>query len=285
MQNLAQSLRTSADAVAGLGASAADIASLGDTALLTAQELISTHRRHLDTFAAWVAGEIARRSRHELGYAGLAQRTGFVSPEALIQSVSKTTRAEAAKFVQVGTMMAESEASDAFLAQSAGDGRDDAPAAISAGAPWQAQIVRAVTAGNLSVDAAESISKGLGVVDEAIGGEQLRLAAERLLVEANSLGADPLFRRARQLRDELDADGISRREKERRDQRYLKVYQRRDGMYGGSFLLDPENGRLFASTIDELMSPRRGGPRFVDPDEKAIAETLLGDERTNDQIA
>ncbi|MHB1172493.1 MAG: HNH endonuclease signature motif containing protein, partial [Lacisediminihabitans sp.] len=53
----------------------------------------------------------------------------------------------------------------------------------------------------------------------------------------------------------------------------------------GSFLLDPDNGRFIASSIDEVLSPRRGGPRFVDPDEKANSETLQRDERTNDQIA
>jgi hypothetical protein len=299
MENLAQALRASADTVAGLGASAADIAAIGDTELLLAQAEISAHRRHLDTYAAWVAGEIARRSRYELGYAGLAQRKGFVSPEALIQSVSKTTKAEAAKFVQVGSLMTESA-----LAESCGqthadpstDPATDAPSdpatdpasgdgSSGSSATWHSAIAVAVAAGDLSVDAAESIRRGLGAIDDAVTPAHLREACELLVAEARTLDADQLFRRARALRDRLDADGIARRQKERHDARYLRMWQQDDGMYRGSFLLDPENGRFLASTIDQVLSPRRGGPRFVDRAAQADAEALLQDARSSEQIA
>jgi hypothetical protein len=285
MEDLALALRASADAVACLGASAADIAAIDDSALLRAQAEISAHRRHLDTYAAWVAGEIARRSRYELGYSGLAQRKGFVSPEALIQSVSKTTRAEAGKFVQVGTLMAMVP-SDEALRQTPEDADAEAElATIGSMGAWQTSIADGVTSGDLSVDAAESIRKGLGMVDDAVTPTQLRAASELLIGEAKTLDADQLFRRARALRDDLDADGIARREKERRDARYLKIWQQDDGMYRGSFLLDPESGRFLASTIDQVLSPRRGGPRFVDRAAQADAESLLNDARSSDQIA
>jgi hypothetical protein len=259
MEDLALALRASADAVACLGASAADIAAIDDSALLRAQAEISAHRRHLDTYAAWVAGEIARRSRYELGYSGLAQRKGFVSPEALIQSVSRTTRAEAGKFVQVGTLMAMVP-SDEALRQTPADADAEAElATIGSMGAWQTAIADGVTSGDLSVDAAESIRKGLGIVDDAVTPTQLRAASELLIGEAKTLDADQLFRRARALRDDLDADGIARREKERRDARYIKIWQQDDGMYRGSFLLDPESGRFLASTIDQVLSPRRGG--------------------------
>jgi hypothetical protein len=143
----------------------------------------------------------------------------------------------------------------------------------------------AVAAGDLSVDAAESIRRGLGAIDDAVTPAQLRAASELLVAEARTLDADQLFRRARAVRDGLDADGIARRQKERHDARYLRMWQQDDGMYRGSFLLDPENGRFLASTIDQVLSPRRGGPRFVDRAAQADAEALLQDARSSEQIA
>ena len=37
--------------------------------------------------------------------------------------------------------------------------------------------------------------------------------------------------------------------------------------------------------IDAITSPRRGGPRFVDPDAAARADAIVNDPRTTDQIA
>lgn len=270
MSNQAQMLRESADAVASLGACMGDFEALDDGSLLEAQRVVGEHRRLLDTYAAWVAGQIDRRSRRELGYTGLAQRSGFLSPEALIQSVSGSTRAEAAKFVRVGEVMVSASVD----------------AAVPGSAPelaWLAPVAAAVAAGSLGADAADAIRRGLGEVDDAVDGAALHSAVEALLTE--NLDADRLFRRAKELRDALDEAGIARREKERRDKRYFRVFTRPDGMVGGSFLLDGEDGQLLTSTIDTVMSPRRGGPRFVDPTAAASAEELLNDPRTNDQIA
>jgi hypothetical protein len=42
---------------------------------------------------------------------------------------------------------------------------------------------------------------------------------------------------------------------------------------------------VVVTAYDGATSPRRGGPRFVGPDELARAETLIGDPRTTEQIA
>jgi hypothetical protein len=52
-----------------------------------------------------------------------------------------------------------------------------------------------------------------------------------------------------------------------------------------SGLLDPESAAIVCAAIDTITSPRRGGPRFVDPVAAARAEELLRDERTVPQIA
>ena len=309
MSDFSSDLRAAADAVAGFGASAADIAVLDHVGLKAAVEAGAELARHTDRFNAWVAAAVAQQSRPELGYDGFAQREGFLSPEALIQSMTGTTRVEAAKLVRVGTMIAETDAAAELaamepsmasapeLAPDSGSpddaASDHAPDAAPAAVPpsgfaavsWQAPIARAVAAGTLSLDAADAIRKALGDIDDAVTGEQLTAAAETLIADAGRLNADQLFRKARHTRDALDTDGIARREKQRRDLRFFKIWTRQDGMVGGSFLLDPENGATITTAFDTILSPRRGGPRFVDKAGKARAEALLADERSTEQIA
>ena len=252
MHNLPLHLRETADAVARIGA---EFSALSDDALLGGQRLIAEHRRAVDQFSAGIAGEIARRSHRELGSAGLAQRAGFLSAEALIQSVTKSTRAEAAKFVHMG--------------------------ALDPGSP----VATAVSDGSLSVDAAQSITRGLGSADRAITPSTLAEASTALLDDASRLDADALYRRARDLRDELDADSVARREKEQNEQRYFRSHRLDNGMYRGSFLVGAEDGALVAAAFDAVLSPRRGGPRFVDREQRAADDALVLDERTDHQIA
>jgi hypothetical protein len=242
MQNLPAKLRESADAVARFGL---DFSPLSDERLLDAQRILAQHRRTTDVFSAALAGEIARRSSRELGYAGLAQRSGFLSPEALIQSVTGGGRAEAAKHVAVGTVL-------------------------------DSAVGAAVLDSTISVDAAQAIQRGFGATDES---------AVTLVREAGTLDADRLYRRARDLRDELDASAIVRREKEQRDLRYFRYSRRPDGMVRGSFLVDALDGGLVTAAFDAVLSPRRGGPRFVSEEQKARDALLESDERTTEQIA
>jgi hypothetical protein len=70
-----------------------------------------------------------------------------------------------------------------------------------------------------------------------------------------------------------------------RDARYLRITPQSDGMTRLSGLLDPESAATVVAAYDAATSPRRGGPRFVDPSEIDRAERLTRDERTLDQLA
>ncbi|QHO69722.1 HNH endonuclease signature motif containing protein [Marisediminicola antarctica] len=344
MEQLPNTLRDTADTVAGLGACAGEFTALDDASLFAAQRSVTALRRAVDTYAAWIAAAIAKHSDRALGHAGMAISAGFVSAEALIQSISGSTRAEAAKLVQIGTLLAETEAAEALAAAdptatatggtpTAGAPTAGAPTAgaPTAGAPvsdpgspaspgpatdpaeprfpvgmpvWQAPIARAVTAGLLSLDGAEAIRRGLGGIDDAVTAEQLTAAAEHLITAINPsnpsnpsnpgnpgsagagrvLGADEVQRLARRLRDELDSDGIRRREKEQYDLRAVRKWRTADGMHHGIWHLHPEDGALLDSALSTILSPRRGGPRFIDPEEKAKAQKLVEDPRTDEQI-
>jgi len=221
----------------------ADVASLTDDALLDAQRSVASRRRSLEVEAALIAGEIERRSARSFGYDGLAQRLGFLSTAALIQSVTGGSRVDAARLVSVGSTL-------------------DTP------------LGEAVLDGSLSVDAAAAIQRGLGSSD-----------AGPLIETAAAMNADELFKRARDLRDERDAEAVARREKEQRDLRSFRYSTREDGMVRGSFLLDAVDGALVTAAFDAVLSPRRGGPRFVDPDQRAADASLLDDPRSTEQVA
>ncbi|WP_166784720.1 DUF222 domain-containing protein [Cryobacterium sp. TMT2-14] len=150
--------------------------------------------------------------------------------------------------------------------------------------PWQAPIARAVTAGTLSVDAAEAIRAGLGQIDAAVTAEKLRVALAALLTEAPSLNADEVFKRARRMRDRLDQAGIAAREKQAHDDRSLKVYRLSNGNVRLNGLFAPEDGEFVLSTFDSITSPRRGGVRFVDPERAAWAQKKQDDPRSTEQI-
>lgn len=151
--------------------------------------------------------------------------------------------------------------------------------------PWQHVLTTALAAAIIDLDSAEVIRKGLGGIDDAVTPELLRTAAESLVDEASTLNVEQLYRRARQLRDDLDAEGIARREKERRDQQYFWTKLRPDGMLAFGGLVADEGAALIKSLYDKATHPRRGGPRFVDPDEKKRAEAIMNDPRAPGQIA
>jgi len=239
---------TTAAAVARLGVSPTDVTSMTDDSLLHAQKLIAEHSRIVDSYSAWVAGEIARRSTRELGHSGLAARQGFGSPVELVQSLSHVSRVQANKFIAVGISLDESPASSTAVS-------------------------------TVGVEVLDTINRGLGTPDSVITASLLERERARLIELSRDVTVDELYRRARMVRDELDAESVERREREQRDRRYWKHGRRADGMVVGSYLLDAEQGALLSAAFQNVLSPRRSGPRFDD------ARTPVGDERTDEQFA
>ena len=110
--------------------------------MLLKLERLALARRRLDAVAAAVAGEIAHRSRRELGHTGLAASRGQRSAEGLISQLSGGSTREARTLVKAAELLPPDP------------GRHSAP-----GAPpvprWQAVIGGAVAAARISVEAAE----------------------------------------------------------------------------------------------------------------------------------
>jgi hypothetical protein len=279
-------------AIAALPADASSFVGLTDEQLTLLPAGLAAARHQLEAREARVAGEIARRSTHELGYAGLAQKTGFRTPEKLVQYLTGTTSREAAKLVRTGVIIREAD----ILTESERTGQ----VSPELTQPWLAPVGRAVAAGTLSIEAGEAIRIGLGTPTIDISADALSGAAARLVelgvtgVDPDSpdpsaqgvpLNADQLLERARMLRDELDEAGITDRERARQNARSFKRYRRADGMTVYTLLADPENAALVDGIYDALTSPRRGGPRMVDLNAKQRDAAIETDPRTTEQLA
>jgi len=241
---------------------------LSDLDLMALQRTAAEIRRRTDSLSAQIAGRIAQRSRRELGYDGLAQRLGARTAERLVQTLTGVSAREAITLVRVGTTMTAPVA--------------DAPPPP----PWLVDVTAAVCAGTVSVAAADAIRLGLGTPTDGVSVDALRDAARILLKESPSLTLEKLTILARDLRAELDLDGVADREQQLRDKRYLHLYLQPDGMTKMVGLLDPESAAGIRAVFDDATAPKHGGgPRFVDPTTTARAQEILNDPRTAEQLA
>ncbi len=209
-------------AVAMLSRDASTYRVLGDDALLVAASQSAALQRLIGATAAAIAGEIARRSAVSLGHDGLAQRTGHRTAIELVRVTTGLSGRDAATSVRVGTML-----------HSAADPHS-----------WLHPVGQALGQGTLSVGAADSIRAGLGEPSARVPEDALAVATERLCAESATLDAARLFRRAREIRAELDDASIAERESERRDARSLTFTRLPDGMSRLTWLMDPETAAI-----------------------------------------
>ncbi|WP_242087050.1 HNH endonuclease signature motif containing protein [Microbacterium lacticum] len=266
------------------------------------------------------SGAVAARSTRESGHTGLAQARGHRSPTAMVQELTGTTRADAARQVRLGeTLLSHDEERDPGVG-------DDPPAGPSQPVgeegrapmqPWHTPLGAALLRGTLTSAQHDAIFRGLGEppsphaddagqapgagsddagvpvdIDGFSAGQQREAitaawsaAAAQLVDEAASRTVEELGAAARAIRDMLDPAGAQRRFDERFEARSFRMWTDRDGIRRASFVFDDVAAAWVASIIDTALRPRRGGPRFVGPDEKERADELIADPRTNDQLA
>lgn len=234
------------------------VSELSDEALLELQQSAGSVRREVDARLAIIAGELRRRSDRALGHSGLASRLGAASPEKAIQSLTGVSFSEAKALTSVGGALQ---------------------------APWLAPMEAALASGTLSVASAAAISVGLGSPSERVAADDLQDAAATLVEFAQQSTPEHTAKAARQVRDRLDVDGVVDLEAHRRSRRSLKWSVLPSGNVRFWGECDPESAALIFMPIETVMSPRRGGPRFVDEVDGVRAADLVTDERTNDQLA
>lgn len=245
--------------------------------------------RNADQIRVVAAGIIAERSSRESGQSGLAQTHGHRTPTSLLQDLTGSTKAEAARDVRVGQS----------LLDRAAEGAAGTPAGDSTVAPveWQEPLRAALRSGALTTAQYDAIRRGLGEPPvpeegdedcEALSAairEAWSLALEQLVAESDARTVEELATAARTIRDMLDPHGAQARFLERFERRAFRTWRDADGVLRASLAFDDE-GALFATALfDAALRPRRGGPRFVDSEEKERAAALVADPRSNEQLA
>lgn len=215
--------------------------------------------RRIDAVKATLAAEAAARSRRHDGHGGWAAREGHRNAESLVREICGSSYREAAALVRVGEVLTE-------------------PAGLGS-------VADAVREGRIAVDAADGIVRALAPVAERAEPVAFRSAAETLARESESSHADAVTRMAESVRDTLDRGGVAERERHLHEKRFLAIGPEVDGMRRLSGLLDPEYAAVVISAVDAVTAPRRGGPRFVNPQQQERARAIVDDERSHGQLA
>lgn len=277
---LAAALREQLAMLRVLTAEVAPYRASSDAILLEISTMLGEAQRIVGAHRALVAGEIARRSTAEHGYHGLARRAGHRTVEEFLRAHTGSTIREAKTAIQAGEAIHGSvELPDARTGEVA-----------EPSAPWMRPVAAAVADGLLGVEHIAAIRRGLGTPCARVTAEHLEQAAAQLCDDVRDdhgrvTDADRLYRRARNLRDELDEEGIADRERHRIAQRSLRIVPQADGMTRLVWLLDPESAGYVAELYNRATSPKRGGPRFVDPTRQRAAAAIELDPRTPEQLA
>ncbi|MGO1507759.1 MAG: DUF222 domain-containing protein [Microbacterium sp.] len=272
------------------------IGGLDDAAVVTLLQQATELVRAAEQVSLVAAGVITRRSQRTAGHSGLAQSRGHRNSASLIQDITGTSKADAARQSRVGESLLASEENPKDDSQG-NDSQGDVPEGATPPARtrrWDDPLRTALFRRTITNQQHDAIRRGLGEPPEPEGAtdavivgfrEAWALAAEQLASESAHRTLEELRSAARTIRDQLDPDGAEARFLERHAARSFRLWTDADGGYHASAALD-DDGYLWLKTVmDAALRPRRGGPRFVDAEEKARGAALVGDPRTNEQLA
>ncbi len=283
---------------AGVEDAQAVIVGLGDAELVTAFAETVELGLLIEQLQAIEAGVIKARSSWQAGHEGLAQRLGHRSAASLVQELGGVSKAEASRQVRVGEALLDEGVdpeSDAPAEDTSGAPADDEseapdPESDDFGSrpdtvlPWHEPLCAALRTGRLTSAQFDAIRRGLG--EPPSGSEEAwSTAAAQLVEEASRRTVEELVSHARCVRDLLDPARAEERSQARYERRAFRTWLDHDGTRRGSVAFDDEGGAFFDAIFASALRPRRGGPRFVDADEKTAAADLAADTRTNDQLA
>lgn len=271
---------------------------------------LAAQKRQLEAVEAVVTGVVAARSTREAGKDGLAQSLGFANPAKFVQHATGVRHGDAVRQVRVAESLYET--GPVVVPGAAGDGGADGgdgarggaavPGANAAGGtpeaeacarlePWHQPLKDAFLTGRISGAQQDAIKYGLGeppVQDDPTWFADVcagwREAALRLVDSVDQVTVEELGRSARAIRDHLDPAGAEARYLARYEKRSFRMWTDRDGLTRASMLLDDMSAAWVRGVIDSALKPRRGGVRFMTNAERARAEELKADPRTNEQL-
>lgn len=292
-------IREATDRVAGLPALdvdaaglAASVRGLDDAALTSLLSDAASVVQGWQMLQAVVTGVVAERSARSLGHTGLAAKGGFRTPTEMVRVLTGVSKAEATRAVKVGESLV-GPAVDFDVLSGVGDDSSGSTDAVGGAArvPWHEPLRVALLEGGLTQAQYDAIFRGLGEpparddADAEMFAAAWSAAACELIGEASSCTVEMLGDQARTLRDLLDEEGAQERLRAAYEARSLRMWRGPDGCRRATIAFDPEGGEWFDSVLSAALRPRRGGPRFVSDAERAAADELAADPRSNEQLA
>ena len=226
-----------------------DFGGMTDQSVMVALSLAESIGRKADALKLAAAAEASERSRSSLGSDGLAARKGCRNANELIRRVTRASVATISKRISLG---------EAVRVRTSLTGFD--------GPPRFASVASSLWNGELGVDSATAIVRGLSSV-EGRGTPEAWLAAERELVgaatgasgDAPPCGADETRIHAAVWRSILDPDGIEPSEDRAFARRGLRLGREADGLVHFSGMLVASAGAQLQKIIDAYMNPRVAG--------------------------
>jgi hypothetical protein len=243
-----------------------------DDELLATMGAVEALGRVVDARRVALAGEVAERSRVELGDQRLSTRRGCRSAAELLERVTQVSGAEARRRIALGS---------ATRARSGFTGEP-----IEAAFP---HVAAALAGGDLGTDAAGTIIRELDRTRPVAHPASFAAAEEALVAEATGRGdgtplrctADELRVQAQAWSTFLDQDGPEPDDDRAMRRRGFRLGRARDGLVPVTGELMPEVAAKLTRLFDAHLAPRSGGGFMTDQERARIAE--VGETRTADQ--
>ncbi|HEY2642504.1 MAG TPA: DUF222 domain-containing protein [Galbitalea sp.] len=239
-----------------------------DRSMLSDAEVIEFLRaeegvgRLLDTSRALSAGEVAERSRWELGAEGLSMRFGHRKPVHLIEQVTRVSQQEAARRIRVGAAIRP-------RTWFTGEARPAERPAVAA----------AMADGMLGMDAAVAIISCLKQAERANTSAVDNIdAAETALVAMGATHSVQLvWDAARAWRDALDPNGVEPRYEQIRSKSEFLLFPLKDGLTPFRGNASPTMAAQLHAIFTDSTS-RTATPRFLSEDDAAAGtETTVNE--------
>ena len=239
-----------------------------DRSRLTDDELVAVLKadeavgRFSDASRVLDAGEVAERSRYELGAEGLSMRLSERKPVNFVEQVTRISHAEASRRVRVGLAIRPRQSMLGEVLP-----------------PERPIVAEAMVNGLVGIDTAATIIYSL---QQAAHGSEATPenmdAAELALVRMGTVdSADLVADCGRLWRDAMDPDGIEPRYEDIRERAMITVGRERNGIKNYNIKADPETSALLDATFIESMDPKVG-PRFLSDEDRARGLSFVENE-------
>ncbi|MBT2516855.1 DUF222 domain-containing protein [Streptomyces sp. ISL-90] len=250
-----------------------------DDELLATMGALEAVGRVVDAHRAAYAGEVAERSRVELGDQRLSTRRGCRSAAELVERVTQVSGVEARRRAALGS------------ATRAGVGFTGEPLE-----PQYPLVAAALAGGELGADAAGTIIRELDRTRPVADPASFAAAEQALVTEATGRGdgapvrctADELRVQAQAWSIFLDQDGPEPDDERAMRRRGFRLGRARDGLIPVAGDLMPEVAAKLTRLFDAHLSPRSGGGFMTDQERADIArngETRTADQQRHDVLA